>query len=339
VLPADDQVAGGADTLLAATGGSAAGLSGVDFAYKPEGGSMWISLGRAVPATAGGPLLGANLDQAVWAGSWKTSTLAPGPYTVRVMAFGRNGLTAESLRTLIVGASQPRGPPSVGFDLLATAAAGAVKLTWDATGTSFGIERSVDGASGHFVSIGSTTSHSFVDTRVVAGIEYAYRVTASGARPQFSPAVTAAAMPIPATGTRSADDVVNVSLPASVANRVSLAIVPASSMPALAPGMRVVGGAYDIDATSLGSGAAVHLLDQAATLTFALPADLTAAEAAGLAVYHWDPVTRAWRAEASTIDLANHTITAAVSHFSTFTVATTCGADVAGAPTLCVTPG
>src|SRR5207247_8940108 len=139
VLPVDDQVAGGADALLAASGGGAAGLSAVNFAYTPAGGSVWVDLGRPIPTSTGGPTFGMSLDQAMWAAPWKTSSLASGPYTVRATFTDAAGYTAESLRTLTLGVSQSRGPPPPGFNLVATAAAGTVKLAWDATGTSFGI--------------------------------------------------------------------------------------------------------------------------------------------------------------------------------------------------------
>src|SRR4029077_2916518 len=86
-------------------------------------------------------------------------------------------------------------------------------------------------------------------------------------------------------------------------------------------GLDALGSAYEINATSLGSGAQVHLLDQTATLTFTLPAGTSAAQAAGLAVYHWDSAVGGWRVESSTLDLATGRITATVNHFSTFTVA------------------
>ncbi|HKC83034.1 MAG TPA: hypothetical protein VKD46_03445, partial [bacterium] len=339
VLPAGEVIAGGADALLAAAANSAAGLRSVGFSYMPEGGSLWVDIGGSLPSSLGGPSLGNLLDQPVWGGAWKTSSLAPGSYTVRAVATDALGHAAETLRTLAIGDSQPRGPPSAGFNLIATAAVGAVKLSWDSAGTSFLVERSTDGASGIFEPIGITSSTAFVDAHLVPSFAYWYRVVQLAPASALSSSSVVTPLAIPATGTASSDAQLSVSLPAAAASRLSIEVTSAANTPPIPSGMHTLGGAYDINATSLGSGAPVHLLDQAAVLTFTLPAGLTPAEAAGLAVYHWDAALGTWLAEPSTVDLAAGTITATVNHFSTFTVAQTCGADLTGAPTLCITPG
>src|SRR5207244_1556161 len=102
------------------------------------------------------------------------------------------------------------------------------------------------------------------DAHVVAGVTYAYRVGALDGSARASDVVTAT--PASSSGARSADDRVNVALPAAIASRLRVQVVPSASTPALDPGMRIVGRAYDIDATSLASGASVHVLDQSASL-------------------------------------------------------------------------
>src|SRR5260221_2204364 len=102
-------------------------------------------------------------------------------------------------------------------------------------------------------------------------------------------------------------------------------------------GLRQVGSAYRVEASSLASGAALHRLDRPASITFNLPIGMDPAAAAGLAIYHWDAAGQVWRVEPSVVDTVNHTITATVSHFSIFAVAGTCSTPATGVPTLCPT--
>ncbi len=317
LLPVGSQVLGGSDTVLSAAARGGAGLAAFDFAYAPAGSSVWVDLSRPVPSSTGDASLGAGLGQAVWSALWKTSVLAAGTYTMRATATDTRGISAQSVRVIALGAVQPRGPPQTGFNLTATAAAGTVRLTWDGTGTSFEIERSVDGASGSFVSIATTTSHSFVDTRGVPGIAYAYRVVDAATAATSSTALASPLTPA-ADGTTSSDSMLNVVVPPAVADRVSLAVTPLATTPPVPADMRLVGSAYEIDATSFGSGASVHLLDQAATVTFTLPAGLSATDAARLTIYHWDSVLESWIAEPTVVDIANGRIVATVTHFSVF---------------------
>src|SRR5205823_5846188 len=96
------------------------------------------------------------------------------------------------------------------------------------------------------------------------------------------------------------------------------------------------GAAYDVNATSYSRGLAVPQLDQRATLTFAVPAGMSQAQAQALSVYHYDVANGTWVREPTTLDWANKQIIATVTHFSLFTLGTTC-VDLAN--TLCFTDG
>ncbi|HYR50155.1 MAG TPA: NEW3 domain-containing protein, partial [Candidatus Eisenbacteria bacterium] len=317
VLPSSATLAAGDTALITATAGSARGVNSFSFAYSPQGSSVWISLPDRFPLATGGPTVAGLLGLATWGALFRTTGLAAGAYTVRAVATDTAGHSSQVVRTLTVAASQSRGPPAPDFTLNATASVGAVHLVWNAAGASYQVERSTDGAAGPFKAIGTTTSNTFDDRLLVPGFAYTYRVVGLST----SSTVTATPLAAPSSGTTSADQQVNVILPASSASQLNITVAPASLTPSMASGMHVIGTAYEIDATSLGSGAQVHLLDQAATLTFTLPAGLSAAQAAGLAVYHWDGALGVWRVEPSVIDLATGRITATVSHFSIFSVA------------------
>ena len=312
----------GDTVLLQATAGSTRGIDSFTFAYSPQGSSVWINLPDRFPLAIGGPTLAGLTGLAAWAALFKTPGLAAGTYTVRATATDTLGHSTDAVRTLTVAASQSRGPPAPNFTINATASVGAVHLDWNAAGASYQVERSTDGAAGPFKAIGTTTSNTFDDRLLIPGFAYAYRVIALGAGSTTSSTVSVTPLATPSSGTTSSDQLVNVLLPAASASALNVSIAPASLTSSMQAGMHAVGSAYDINATSLGSGAQVHLLDQAATLTFSLPAGLSAAQAAGLAVYHWDSALGAWRLEPSTLDLAAGRITATVNHFSTFAVAT-----------------
>src|SRR5207248_8467124 len=113
---------------------------------------------------------------------------------------------------------------------------------------------------------------------------YSYRVIRLDQAGGTSNQVTLAPLAGSADGITSADGRVRVILPAGLASQLGLTVAPAATMPAAPAGMRVFGSAYEVNAFSLGTGAGVHRLDQAATLSFALPAGLSAPQLAGLAV-------------------------------------------------------
>src|SRR5260221_3014442 len=98
-------------------------------------------------------------------------------------------------------------------------------------------------------------------------------------------------------------------------------------------GLRQVGSAYRVEASSLASGAALHRLDRPASITFNLPIGMDPAAAAGLAIYHWDAAGQVWRVEPSVVDTGNPTITAAVGPFTIFAVPRPFSTPATGRPT------
>ena len=157
---------------------------------------------------------------------------------------------------MTLGATAARPPR--GLQSHATPSVGVVKLSWDFTAASYLVFRSVDGASGSFDPIGTTTYHSYVDEHLIPGFAYAYRVAGVGSSAAFTSTVVATPLAIPATGTTSADSRLNVLLPAALAGRLNLDVAPAATTPPIPAGMNPLGGAYDVTATPR-SGASVHL--------------------------------------------------------------------------------
>src|SRR4029077_1444175 len=114
----------------------------------------------------------------------------------------------------------------------------------------------------------------------------------------------------------SSDGSLAVNVGSASSDKLLVAVNPNTAPPAMSGGLSSIGAAYDINATSLASGASVHQLDQPATLTFPLPAGVSQAQAQAMSVYHFDTVSHTWVREPTTLDWPNRRLVATVTHFS-----------------------
>ncbi|MGA7986763.1 MAG: hypothetical protein WCB51_00005, partial [Candidatus Dormiibacterota bacterium] len=311
---------------LAAQVSAAGGLSSVGFYYAPIGGA-WTSIPDVLPINPGAPTApgGPSLGSASglgWATTLNTTAVAAGKYVFRVVATDAFGRTAQQLDSFVVGAAGARGPPTVGFNLNVTPTSTGIHLTWTGlTGDSFQVRRSV-GASTGFSTLTTTTAASFVDSAVVPGNTYRYQVVRLSPSIAYTSIQSATAISsFDASGkATSADGSVAVSLAPASSDQLAIDVVPNSAPPALPSGVNATGSAFDVNATSIASGSAVHQLDQPATLTFAVPSGLTETQAQGLAVFHYEQASGTWVREPTTLDWAHKQLIATVTHFSLFVV-------------------
>ncbi|HET9781350.1 MAG TPA: hypothetical protein VFR33_06185, partial [Candidatus Dormibacteraeota bacterium] len=312
---------------LAAAVAANAGLANIDFSIAPTGSGAWSSIRNLVPSrpsappTPGGALVG-GAATTTWTTTFSTAGLLPGRYDLRVTATDAAGRSAQQTSSLFVGAADARGPPATGFNLSATPSPTGIHLTWTgAPGDVFQVRRSF-GALAGFVSLASTTSTSYDDSAVLPGSSYSYQVVRLSPALAFTAINSATAKSsFDASGqVKSSDGSLGVAVGSDSADKLALAVTPSANPPALAPNMTTAGAVYDVNATSLATGAAVHQLDQPATLTFAVPAGMTEAQAQGLSVFHWDEASRTWVREPTTLDWAHRVLIATVTHFSTFTI-------------------
>jgi len=215
--------------------------------------------------------------------------------------------------------------------------------TWSgAAGDLFQVRRSF-GSSTTFSSLATTTSNYYNDTAILPGSTYDYlvvRLSPSIAYSETSSAEAVSSFDANGNAT-SADGSVAVSLPQASSDRLAIEVAKNTAPPALSPDMSNAGSVYDVNATSLSSGTLVHRLDQPATLTFGLPAGITAAQAQGLAIFHFDELSGRGEREPTRLDWPRRQLIATVTHFSIFVVGTTSVTvtdDQAGA-TITVQPG
>jgi RHS repeat-associated protein len=300
--------AGSTLTLQASVGGSPLDLANLVFAVAPAAGpyASIATLGGA-GSSLGGPADAGQLAGGAWSAIWNTQGLAAGAYTLRVQVEDVLGRMSQALQAVRLDAPPARGPPAGDPGLQASGMAGGVELTWSAgPGAQVQVLRSTDGPNGPFEVVTQTTAASFDDRHLIPGAAYSYLLeTAQGS------SEVATATPLPGS---TGDSTLTVGLPPSSAGRLTLDVAPVMAPPALPRGLVLVGSAYTIDATSLSTGAAVHLLNQWARLTFHVPAGLDGP----LGIYHWDGTQ--WLSEGRTAS-GDGTFTAEVDHFSTFAVA------------------
>ena len=278
---------------LAVQVSSHVGIASLTFAYAPFGSGIWTSILNMLPVKPGTPTApgGPGLAAAgliIWATSLSTSGLAAGKYDFRVTATDGSGRTAQKLDTFDVGAAGARGPPTPGFDLNSTATSTGVQLTWTgAAGDLFQVRRAF-GSGSIFSSLGTTTGSQYIDTAVLPGSQYQYQVV------RLSPSLAYTAIQIATAESSfntsgnaiSSDGNVAVGVQTASSDKLAVGVAPDAAAPAMGAGMTAFGSAYDVNATSLASGAPVHLLDQPATLTFALPSGTTQVQAQTMSVFH-----------------------------------------------------
>ncbi len=256
------------------------GLASLAFAFAPLGSGIWTSILNILPskpttpAVPGGPGLGAA-GLVTWTTSLSTTGLAAGKYDFRVIATDASGRTAQALDTFDVGAAGARGPPTPGFTLNSTSTATGVQLTWTgAAGDLFQVRRAY-GSGLIFTSLGTTSASQFVDTAVLPGSSYQYQVVRLSPSIAYTAITTATAISSFGANTSgkatSSDGKVVVGIQTASSDKLAVAVAPDTAPPALGADMTAFGPVYDVNATSLASGAPVHRLDQSATLTFALP--------------------------------------------------------------------
>src|SRR5229473_3101352 len=305
------------------------GIASVDFSFAPIGSSDWTEIPNvlptkpATPSAPGGPVVGVA-GLIAWSTSFSTAGLAAGKYVWRVTATDNSGRTAQQFDSFAVGAVGARGPPTHGFNLNSTATSTGVQLTWTgAAGDLFQVRRAY-GSGSIFSSLGTTSATNYVDTAVLPGSSYQYQVVRLSPSIAFTAIENATAVSsFNSSGkATSSDGNLAVGVQAASSERLAVGVTPETAPPAMGTGMTAFGPVYDVNATSLASGAPVHRLDQPATLAFALPAGTTQAQAQGMSVFHWDGVTGTWVREPTTLDWPNRRLIATVTHFSTFVIAT-----------------
>ncbi|HEY1419818.1 MAG TPA: hypothetical protein VGG90_03820, partial [Candidatus Dormibacteraeota bacterium] len=315
---------------LAAQVSAAGGLASLGFYYAPAGGGAWTSIPNVLPinpstpSSPGGPSLGTSGGLG-WTTTLNSTAVAAGKYSFRVVATDLLGRTAEKLDSFVVGSAGARGPPTAGFALNVNPTSTGILLTWTGiTGDSFQVRRSI-GASTSYAVLATTAASSFVDTAVIPGSTYQYQVVRLSPAIAYTAVLAAKAIsPFNAGGkATSSDGSVAVGLGAASTDQLAVGITQNTAPPAIGPNMTAGGAVYDINASSYGSGAAVHQLDQPATVSFAIPAGATQAQAQGLSVFHWDASTGSWVREPTTLDWPNRRLIATVTHFSTFTIGAT----------------
>jgi hypothetical protein len=316
---------------LAAQVSSVSGIASLQFAFAPLGSGLWTSILNTLPIKPGSPVTPsgpglAAAGVATWGTSLNTTGMAAGRYDFRVIATDASGRTAQKLDTFDVGAAGARGPPTPGFTLNSTATSTGVQLTWTgAAGDLFQVRRAF-GSGSIFTSLGTTSASQFVDTSVLPGSNYQYQVVRLSPSIAYTAIQGATAVSSFNAGGKatSSDGKVVVGVQSASSDKLAVAIGPDTAPPAMSTGLTAVGSVYDVNATSLASGAPVHRLDQPATLTFALPAGTTQAQAQAMSVFHWDATSQTWVRESTTLDWPNRQLIATVNHFSFFTIGTTC---------------
>src|SRR5205823_6595421 len=301
------------------------GIGSVGFYYAPVGGGSWTALPGVLPVKPGAPVAPGSPELApggilTFASAFNTGGVAAGKYVFRVLAIDTNGRTTQQFDSFVIGVAGARGPPTTGFNLSVTPSSTGMSLSWTGiSGDYFQIRRSID-SSPDFISLGTTTSSQLTDWAVIPGHVYRYQIVRLSPATAFTTIVTAIAVSSfnSAGKASSTDGSVGVSLPSASSGKVAVDVAPDTAPPALPSGISAVGAAYDVNATSYSSGLAVHQLDQPATLTFAVPAGMSQAQAQALSVYHYDVASGTWVREPTTLDWANKQIIATVTHFSLF---------------------
>src|SRR5216683_6008379 len=316
---------------LAVQVSSLSGIAFLQFAYAPFGSGVWTSILNMLPikpgapANPGGPGLAAA-GLITWATSLSTTGMAAGKYDFRATATDNSGRTAQQLDTFDVGAAGARGPPTSGFNLNISATSTGVHLTWTGTaGAVFQVRRAFGVGTG-FTSLATTTSTSYDDTSALPGDLYSYQIV------QLSPSIAFTAITTKTAVSSfdsqghatSSDGTLAVGVGQASSDKLAIAVTPNTAPPAMSGGLSAITSAYDINATSLASGAAVHQLDQPAKLTFTLPAGTTQAQAQTMSVYHFDTASQTWVREPTTLDWPHRQLIATVTHFSLFTIGATC---------------
>ena len=305
---------------------AAGGVAALNLAFAPSGSDAWTTAGPFGPAepsdfNAGTVAPGGAGN--VWAATINTTGLASGKYDLRLTVIDSHGVRTQVMGSMAIGAAASRGPPTPGFEVNPSAAADGVHLAWTgAAGSSFQVRRAT-ASSSVFTTLALVNGSHFVDHTAIPGLTYAYQVIRLQPAIAFTAIAYATAVSAFDSGGAvvSGDGGLRVTLTGSLASRVNLTVTPDTSAPALASGLSAAGAAYEIDATSLATGQAVHLLDQNATLRFRLPSGLTAAQAAHLYVFHWNPISAGWVREPTTVDFAHQVAVATVGHFSLFVIA------------------
>ncbi len=174
--------------------------------------------------------------------------------------------------------------------------------------------------------MGTTSASQFVDTVVLPGSSYQYQVVRLSPTIAFTAIqnVTAVSSFNSSGKVTSPDGNLAVGVQAASSDKLAIAVTPETAPPAMGSGMTAFGPVYDVNATSLASGAPVHRLDQPATLAFALPVGTTQAQAQAMSVFHWDAASQTWVRESTTLDWPNRQLIATVNHFSFFTIGAVC---------------
>src|SRR6266852_1484389 len=307
------------------------GVASVDFSFAPIGSSNWTAIPNvlptkpATPSAPGGPWVG-SAGLIAWSTSFSTAGLAAGKYVWRVTATDNSGRTAQQFDSFAVGAVGARGPPTPGFNLNSTATSTGVQLTWTgAAGDLFQVRRAY-GSGSIFSSLGTTSATNYVDTAVLPGSSYQYQVVRLSPSIAFTAIQNATAVSsFNSSGkATSSDGNLAVGVQAASSERLAVGPTPATPPPAMWTGMTAFGTVYNVNASSLASGAPVHRLDQPATLAFAPPAGTTQAQAPAMSVFHWDAASQTWVREPTTLDWPNRQLIATVNHFSFFTLGATC---------------
>src|SRR5712691_8050403 len=307
------------------------GIASIDFAFAPIGTSAWTSIPNVLPIKPSAPSVpngpwAAAAGLIAWATSFSTTGLAAGKYSFRVTATDKSGRTAQQFDSFAVGAVGARGPPTPGFTLDVFADSTGVHLTWTgAAGDLFQVRRSF-GTSAISQSLATTSTSQYTDSAVLPGSQYQYEIVRLSPSLAYTSVQTATAVSsFNATGqATSSDGNLAVGIAPATSDKLEVDIAPDTAPPPAGANMTTLGQVYDINATSLASGAPVHRLDQPATLTFAIPAGVSEAQAQTLSVFHWDQTSATWVREPTTVDWAHRQLIATVSHFSVFTIGTSC---------------
>jgi RHS repeat-associated protein len=291
---------------------AAAGLAGISFAISSSGGS-WRTLPLAPidprsPSAPAVPLLAAGASS-LWGSTLNMQSLAPGTYEIRVQARDRAGRTTQQIQQLDVVGSGARGPPSSALAI--SDLSSAVHLSWTATGSTYTIQRSLFGPDGPFEAIGTTQASQFDDLTAIPGRDYSYRVIGQNEAPLPSPMTrpTSSGTPSLQLG------------PVSAAG-LSVTTRPVQASHPLYSTLHAIGQAFEIDATSLATGAQVHHLAETAQLRFALPAGTSTVDSSAADIYHWDDATASWVSESGVVDPDSTAIVATLDHLSQFILAT-----------------
>ena len=122
--------------------------------------------------------------------SYTDTGLAAGTYYYQVKAADAAGNVSPPSSEVSATALSDTTPPSAPSNLVATASAGSVGLTWNASTDDVGVARYAITRNG--TALGTSTTTSYTDSSVVSGTSYTYTVTAQDAAGNVSAASNAA---------------------------------------------------------------------------------------------------------------------------------------------------